>query len=230
MQKNHFMALAAVLFGACTSDGEGTAASELRGDAQFRDAATDHAGNARQPAAPTQSAKISIVMHGSGQFSTSGLDPRCALDPSGQFEATFTSTANLANGSAYLAALASGSGQVTTLSGCELPDVASMIILDASVRAEIAATTQSCSMYCAASARADAEAQCGATASAASCRESAEASAEAACTTTCTTQSRFIVAETSLATSLFGGLDFQDLQGAAIGDLEANLTFDHLEE
>ncbi len=228
MQKTH---IAMLLFvGACTSSGdEGTATSEIRGDAAFRDAATDHAGNPQEPAAPSQSAKISIVMHGSGQFSVDKLDPRCALDPSGQFDAVFTSTADLGNGSAYLSTLASSSGRITTASGCELPEVSALIITGATLRAEIATTTQSCKSYCEASARADAEAQCGATASSASCREQAETSAAASCQTTCTTQAHSIVAETSLATSLFTGLDFQDLQAASLGDLQADLTFDELE-
>jgi hypothetical protein len=229
MQNKHLALL--ILVGACTSSGsgEGTSSSEIRGDAAFRDAATDHAGQPQQPAAPTQSAKLSIVMHGNGQFSLSDVDPRCALDPAGQFQAVLSGTASMDNGSAYVAALASGSGAVTTASGCSLPSVASLIVTDAKLRAEITTTTQSCSAYCAASARADAESECGATASAASCRASTETSAAASCQTQCTTQSHSIVAETSLATSLFTGLDFTDLKAAEIGDLQANLTFDHLE-
>lgn len=225
MQKT-LLATFAVL-GACTSSGDGTATSELRGDAHYRDAATNHQGVAQEPAAPSDSATITIVMHGTGQFSADKLDPRCALDPAGQFTATFTSTADTASGSAYLAAI--GSGKVTTASGCELPELSSLAILDAKVRAEITATTQSCKGYCEASARADAEAQCGATASSASCREQAEGTAAASCTTTCTTQAHSIVAEASLSTALFGSLDLDALKAASFGDLEANLTFDHVE-
>ena len=87
----------------------------------------------------------------------------------------------------------------------------------------ITATTQSCKSYCEASARADAEAQCGATASAASCRAQAESTAAASCQTTCTTQAHSIVAEASLATSLFGGIDLNDLEAGSLGDLEADL-------
>ena len=216
-----------LVLGACTSSGEGTATSELRGDAAFRDAKTDHAGNPQAPATPSDSVKITVVMNGSGQFSADKLDPRCALDPAGQFTATFTSTADTASGSAYLATL--GAGKVTTASGCELPELSSLAILDAKVRAEITATTQSCKSYCEASARADAEAQCGATASAAQCRAQAESTAAASCQTTCTTQSKVIVAEASLATALFGGIDLNDLKAASFGDLEADLTFDHVE-
>jgi hypothetical protein len=225
MQKTSFALM--VVLGACTSSGEGSATSELRGDAAFRDAKTDHAGNPVAPAAPSESVKITIVMHGSGQFAADKLDPRCALDPAGQFTATFSGTADTASGSAYLAALASG--KVTTASGCELPELSSLAILDAKVRAEIAATTQSCKSYCEASARADAEAQCGATASSAQCRAQAEGTAAASCQTTCTTQAHSIVAEASLATSLFGSLDLNDLKAASLGDLEADLTFDHVE-
>lgn len=216
-----------LVLSACTSSGEGIATSELRGDAAFRDAKTDHAGNPVAPATPRESVKITLMMKGSGQFVADKLDPRCALDPAGQFTATFSGTADTASGSTYLAAL--GAGKVTTASGCELPELSALAILDAKVRAEITATTQSCKSYCEASARADAEAQCGATASAASCRAQAESTAAASCQTTCTTQSEVIVAEASLATSLFGGIDLDDLRVASFGDLEADLTFDHVE-
>jgi hypothetical protein len=216
-----------LVLGACTSSGEGTSTSELRGDAAFRDAKTDHAGNPQAPATPSDSVKITVVMNGTGQFSADKLDPRCALDPAGKFTATFTGSADTASGSAYLATLAAG--KVTTASGCELPELSSLAILDAKVRAEITATTQSCKSYCEASARADAEAQCGATASAAQCRAQAESTAAASCQTTCTTQSEVIVAEASLATALFSGIDLNDLKTASFGDLEADLTFDHVE-
>lgn len=229
MLKPHFALF--LLAAACTSSGDDrTATSEIRGDAAYRDAATDHAGNPHAAAAPAQSARLSLVMHGSGQFSPSDLDPKCALDPAGQFQAVFTGTASLGDGSAYLATLASGQGSLTTPSGCQVPEVGSLVVLDAKLRAEIDATTQSCQSYCAASARADAEVQCGATASSADCRAAAETQLAASCTTTCTTHAHVIVAETSLAASLFGGLDLEALRAAALGDLDANLTFDHAEE
>ena len=69
-----------VLLGACTSSGsDGTATSEVRGSATFRDAATDHAGNPQPAAAPTESARLSLVIHGSGQWSATDLDLEVAL-------------------------------------------------------------------------------------------------------------------------------------------------------
>lgn len=215
-----------VTLGACASDGEGTGEtqSELRGDATFRDASTDHAGNAQEAAAPSSGATVSIVVEGTGQLPE--VDPRCALDPSGQFEARYESSVDFTNGEAYVAGIAQG--VITTPSGCEVPSVSTFVVTDVTIRAELEATTQNCQTYCAASARADAEAECGATAAAASCRESAEASAEASCQTTCTTRADRIVAETSLAASLFADLDFEALRGAAFGELTADLVFDHM--
>jgi hypothetical protein len=154
------------------------------------------------------------------------VDARCALDPAGQFQATFVSTASSENGG-YVAAF--GSGTIATPSGCELPDVSGMVITGVKIRAELEANSQNCESYCSASARADAEAQCGANASSASCRESAETEAKASCTTTCTTQKDKIVAETTIGVAALGDLDFDGLRAAAFGDVEANLTYDHME-
>jgi hypothetical protein len=217
--------LASILFfTACTSDGESTSASHVTGDATYRDATTDHAGAAREPAAPSQSATVTVIVKGTATLPQ--VDARCAVDPAGLFEAHYASTVDFADGSAYLAAI--GSGAITTPSGCELDALSGAIVTDVRIRAEIEATTQSCETYCQAYARAEAEQSCGATASAAACRSSAETSAEGTCTTTCTTRADHIVAETSLAAALFGDVDAEDLRAAALGDLEADLTFDHL--
>jgi hypothetical protein len=217
--------LASILFlTACSSDGENATESHVTGDASYRDATTDHAGAAREPTAPTQSAKVTVIVKGTGTLPQ--VDARCALDPAGQFEARYASTVDFSDGSAYLAAI--GTAAITTPSGCELPTLSGAIVTDVRIRAEIEATTQSCETYCQAYARAEAEQSCGATASAASCRGTAEATAEGTCTTTCTTSAEHIVAETSLAAALFGDLDAEDLRAAALGDLDANLTFDHL--
>lgn len=213
-----------LLVTACSSDGENQTESHVTGDATYRDATTDHAGAAREPAAPTQSAKVTVIVKGTGTLPP--VDARCALDPAGQFQASYASTVDLASGSAYLAAI--GTGSITTPSGCEVPSLSGALITDVRIRAEIEATTQSCETYCQAYARAEAEQSCGATASAASCRSTAEATAEGSCTTTCTTRADHIVAETSLAAALFGDVDADDLRAAALGDMDADLTFDHL--
>lgn len=218
--------LASSLF-ACTSDGEGSAS--VTGQTVYRDAATDHSGAQQEPAAPPpQSAKVSIVVKGTGQIPN--LDPKCALDPSGAFEAHYLSTMNMTDGNVYTATVASGSGAIATPSGCAIPDLTVSLITDVVVRGELAITTQNCQTFCQADARADAEAQCGASASAATCRAQAEAQGEAQCQTTCTTKAHAIVAEISLGAALLGDLDADALRAAALGDLHANLTFDHLED
>jgi hypothetical protein len=227
MQKIPFVLSTLTLaLAACASDGGSTAesSSELRGDATYRDATTDHAGAQTDAAAPSSDGTITIVVEGSGQLPE--VEPRCALDPTGRFEARYVSSVDFDAGDAYTAAVAEG--VIMTPGGCELPTVTALVISDVKVRAELEATTQNCETYCAASARADAEAECGATSSAASCRENAEAAAELSCETTCTTRADRIVAEASLATALFADLDFEALRGALFGDLDLDLEFDHM--
>jgi hypothetical protein len=211
----------------CTSDGEVSA--RLSGDAVYRDAATDHSGNAKQPATPPpQSAKVTIVVKGSGTIPE--VDPKCALDPAGRFEAHYLSMMSVSDGHVYTANVTEGSGQIQTPSGCAIPNLTVGLITDVVVRSELSINTTNCESYCSARARADGEAQCGATASAAQCRAQYETQASAQCQTTCTTQANQIVAEVSLAGSLLGNLDAEALRAAALGELTANLTFDRLED
>ncbi len=232
MLKTAFTAVLAIttstVLGACDMSETRPAATALRGEAAYRDAGTDHAGNPHRVASPGHTARFSFVLRGNGEFSPEELPSTCALDPAGQFQAIFTGATELGSGSAYVAAIAGAS--VITASGCQVPELTSMLLVDARVRAEIDATTLSCTPYCSASARADAESECGTLASAAQCRASAEAELRAECASICTTRADRIVAETSLAVSLFGDVEFEALRTAALGDLEANLTFDHLED
>jgi hypothetical protein len=137
---------------------------------------------------------------------------------------------NMSDGNVYTATIASGSGAIQTPSGCAIPDLTVSLVTDVVIRGELSITTQNCETFCEADARADAEAQCGASASAASCRTQYETQAAAQCQTTCTTKAHAIVAEVSLAGSLLGDLDAEALRAAALGELTANLTFDHLED
>jgi hypothetical protein len=210
---------------ACTSESE--TASSVSGDAVYRDATTDHSGATQAPSTPPpQSARVTLTVKGTGQIPQ--VDPQCALDPAGSFEANYLSTMNMSDGSAYTAALASGS--ITTPSGCEIPNLTVGVVTDVVVRGELAINTQNCDTFCTANARADAEAECGASASAATCRAQAESQASAQCQTTCTTKAHAIVAELSLSAALLGDLDADALRAAALGQLHANLTFDHLED
>jgi hypothetical protein len=226
MMRTNLTVLASVLFAAaCTSSDD--AGAELSGKAVYRDAATDHAGAPAQPSAPPpQSAQVSIVVKGSGQIPQ--LDPQCALDPAGQFEAHYLSTLDMTSGSLYAATVASGSGTIQTPSGCSIPDLTVGVITDIVVRGDLAINTTNCDTFCSARARADAEAECGASASSASCRASAETQADAQCTQTCTTKASAIRAEVSLSASLLGDLDASALRAAALGELTADLTFDHM--
>lgn len=214
---------------ACGGGGEGGGETNVTGQAVYRDAATDHTGAQAEPAAPpAQGAKLSIVVEGSGDLPE--LDPQCSLDTAGFFEAHYLGTLNLSDDSVYASSFGSAAGEIVTPSGCEIPELTVGVITDVRIRAELAATTQNCETYCAAAARAQGEETCGATASSATCRVEAEASGQAACTTTCTTNTHVIVAETSLVASLFGDLDGEALQAAALGDFTADLTFDRMED
>lgn len=225
MSKTSLSLCLVCVLGACTSESQ--TSSSLSGQAVYRDAATDHSGATKAPSTPPpQSARVTITVKGTGQIPQ--VDPQCALDPAGSFEAHYLSTMNMTDGSAYTAAFANGS--ITTPSGCEIPNLTVGVVTDVVVRGELTINTQNCDTFCEANARADAEAECGASASAATCRAQAESQAAAQCQTTCTTKARAIVAEVSLAASLLGDLDADALRAAALGELQANLTFDHLED
>jgi hypothetical protein len=222
------LTLVSLLFAiSCTGGDDGSGDdTQVTGQGVYRDATTDHAGAAKDPAAPpAQDVQVTITVEGTATIPNP--DPQCVLDPVGAFEAVFTGTAVIDDGGAYLGAMGAGSGSITTPSGCAIPELTVGAVTDVTVRAELAATTENCQTYCAASARADAEAECGATADQATCRENAEVTAEASCTTTCTQQSDTIVAEVSLAASTLGSLDAEALQAAALGELHADLVFDH---
>jgi hypothetical protein len=220
--------LSCCLFACGGGDGS-EPSTNVTGQAVYRDSSTDHAGIEQAPAAPpAQGATITIVVQGTGDIPT--IDPQCALDPSGSFEAHYLGTLNLSDDDVYASSFGDAATQIQTPSGCEIPDLTVGVITDVRIRGELVANTQNCQTYCAATARANAEESCGATASSAECRATAETEATAACTTTCTTETHVIVAETSLVASLFGDLDARALRAAALGELEANLTFDHMED
>lgn len=222
-----FIFVSTLTFGCTTSESETSA--RLTGSATYRDATTDHAGTAwSADTPPPQSAQVSIVIKGTGQIPQ--LDPQCTLDALGVFEAHYLSTMTVSDGEVYTATVAEGSGQLQTPSGCAIPDLTVGVITDVVVRGELAINTTNCETYCDAYARADAEAQCGVAATAATCRAQYETQASAQCQTTCTTKAHAIVAEVSLAASLLGDLDADALRAAALGELTANLTFDHMED
>jgi hypothetical protein len=218
--------IACVLVVAACS-GSSSPNSSVAGQAVYRDAATDHQGAAQQPAAPpAQHVAVSVTIEGTGQIPH--IDPKCAVDPAGSFEAHYAGTANLASDRAYLASFGDAAQSIVTPSGCAISDFTVGVVTDVVIRGELVVTTQNCNTYCAASARAAAEAQCGATASAAQCRSSAETTAQASCTTTCTSQAHAITAELALGAGALTHADADLLRAAAFGDLQANLRFDHM--
>jgi hypothetical protein len=222
---------ALLLAAACTGgdDGDDQGTTEVSGQAQFRDATTAPDGEPAEPAAPpAQEMDVTLVVEGQGDIPE--IDPQCALDPAGAFEAHLVGDAVVDDDGAYLATLGSGAVDVTTPSGCEIPELSGGVVTDITLRAELAATTQNCDTYCAASARADAEAECAGEPDEAQCRGEAEAAFAAACTTTCSTETHVIVAEVSIGAGALGELDLEALQAAALGQFEAELTFDHMED
>src|SRR6478735_6176015 len=91
----------ALLVGCATNESE--TSGSLSGSASYRDATTDHNGAAQPQATPSaQSAHINIIVKGTGTTPT--LDPKCAIDPAGSFEAHYLSTMSVSDGKAYNAA------------------------------------------------------------------------------------------------------------------------------
>jgi hypothetical protein len=216
------------LLAACTGGDGSSSATTVEGGATYRDAATHHDGTTREAAAPpSQDLKVRVIVKGTGQIA---IDPQCALDPAGHFEARYLGTAELTDDGLYLSSLGDSAASIVTPSGCTIPELAVGVVTDVVVRGELTVTTQNCETYCDASARADAEATCGATPSAAQCRASTETQAAARCTTTCSSQANKIVAEVSLGASAIGSADADMLRAAALGELQANLKFDRMED
>jgi hypothetical protein len=217
------------LLAACGgTESEGT--TTVEGAATYRDATTNHDGTARQPSAPppSQDAKVRVIVKGTGEIPQ--LDPQCALDPVGAFEARYAGTLELDDDGIYAASIGEAAGEIVTPSGCAIPDLTVGLITDVVVRGELTVNTQNCETYCEANARAEAEAMCGATATAAQCRSTAETQGAARCNTTCTTQADTIVAEVSVGAGAIGEADLDMLRAAALGELTADLEFDRLED
>lgn len=202
-----------------------------QGVASFEDAQTDSAGDSREPARPEpQDVDIEIRVEGTGVLS--GLEPQCSVDElAGAFEAQLFGEAFVDDDGAYVAGMSSADALVQTPSGCEVPDLEVSAVTDVVIRGTIAATTHNCEAYCAAKARSQAEAACGAEASAADCRAAEEASYDGSCELSCTAGPRYVIAaETRLSASAVAALSLESLTAVALGAIEADLTFDHIED
>jgi hypothetical protein len=213
--------LALTLASACHTDA--ATSSQVSGETSYRDAATNHDGLPQAPATPaSQDARVTVVVTGTAQLPH--IDARCATD--GGFEAHYAGSLAV-DGAGYIAGI--GNGTLVTPSGCTIDTITSAVVTGVDIHAELDVTAPNCTAYCAASARADAEARCGATALAAACRADAETSLAASCVATCTSESHAIAADATLGATALGSVDADQLTAGAIGDLTANLTFDHLE-
>jgi len=218
-----------VTVGACASDDStGGDATAVSGQAVYRDAHTDHAGQPQAAAAPApQPVQVSIGVRGNGTLD--GVDPTCLDGASGQFQGLYHGEAAIDDGGVYLGSLASTAAQFTTPSGCAIPTLSIGAMTEVVIHAELEATTANCDAYCAASARADAESECGATAGDAACRAEAEASAQASCSATCTSQTHTIAAEATLSADALARLNADGVTGTALGELAVDLVFDRVQ-
>ena len=211
--------------------------SDASGNAAYRDARTDHDGNAAEPSAPapqedSSPMKVELQLSGTGS-NLNSVDPTCVLDGvGGSFTGSIVGTGTIDDSGAYTSVLAQQDGTFTTPSGaCVLDEVDIATLTDVTVHAELQNTEPNCSTYCASSARADAEEQCGSDASDASCRADAEASAEASCKTECTgSTTRRIVADAHLSASEVATMNAGALGLTGVGEVTADLTFDHTDE
>lgn len=219
-----------MLLAACVPE-EVEGETEATGTAMYRDAGTTSDGTmTRDPdAVPEQPnadpMRVFVEVEGTGTFDVG--DPQCEADElTGAFQGLLEGDAEIDEDGVYFAAM--GEGDFETPSGCTIPSLSIGVVTGVVVRGELAATTQNCDTYCTAKARSVAESECDGNADEAGCRAAAEATYEASCTTSCTSTTHVIVAETSLGASALGGLDL--LGGSALGTIEADLEFDHVED
>src|SRR6266850_5319321 len=123
--------------GACTSSSD-TTSTQVMGQAVYRDSTTDHGGAPQQPATPpAQAANVKVTVKGQGTIPQ--IDPRCATDPVGAFEAHYAAMAQLSSSDAYVAAFSQGA--LTTPSGCAVSHLTVSAITDVVIRGELSITT-----------------------------------------------------------------------------------------
>lgn len=219
---------------ACDSGGvEGDTTAS--GQSYYKDADSDPDGSEREWATPEpqsggDSMVVTIEADGNGTFSLS--DPECSLDgATGAFEGLYEGEADIDSDGFYVASLASADAVFTTPSGCTIPSLTIDVVNEVVVRGELTTTTQNCETYCQAKARSYAESECEGDADEATCRSDAEAAYEGDCTTTCDDPTtHVIVAETSLSTTAIADINSQALTGEGLGEVQADLTFDHMED
>ena len=223
------------LLAACGSREPEQVDTQSTGNARFADAETDDSGAARPPARPAPQPRsdprwVEIRFEGTGalELSEPGCDP---TNLTGAFEGLYQGEATLDDDGVYVASFAEAEAEVVTPSGCEVPGLSIDLITGVEVYSTLSATRENCETYCTAKARAHAEEACSADSSEAECRAEVAAEYAAACQTTCTRSTTYtIVASTSLGASALADLTADALTGAALGTIEADLTFDHIED
>lgn len=205
------------------------------GKTAYEDSETDHDGMAQEPEAPapqpeSDPIQVEIVLSGTGDL---GVVPSsCSLDQgAGQFTSLLSGTGEIDENGLYIAGFLSSEATFFSPSGCELPEVSVATLTSVEVVARLSNTQENCNSYCSAKARSQAEAECGSYPNDASCRVSAEADYTASCETTCNGAStRVIVARSSLSISAVATLNATALGVDGLGNIEVDLTFDHIEE
>lgn len=223
-----------VLLAACDGDGTAEGESTATGRATYEDAqsGTDGVAQDPQPVEPQPNddpMTVEVLVEGTGTFEVT--EPECELDQAtGAFEGLYQGEAEVDEEGLYVATLSETEATFQTPSGCTLPDLSIGAVTDVVVRGELSATQENCETYCAAKARSEAEATCEGDSDEASCRAEEETTYAASCETACTgSTTHVIVAETSLGASALTDLDLAGLGGTALGTVEADLTFDHVE-
>jgi hypothetical protein len=226
------LAAAAAAVAACGDDAA-DADTTARGQAVYRDAETNAAGEP-QPAArcapqPSHDPMlVEILVRGSGDLGD--LDPQCSLDgATGSFKGLFSGVATIDGDGAYVATLASADAFFETPSGCEIPTIEIGAVTEVVIRGTLSATTQNCEAYCSAKARSYAEGECSGAGDQVACRAAAEGEYQASCGASCSAETTHVIAaEAALSASALAELNAAALTGAALGELSANLTFDYL--
>lgn len=219
----------AMAFAACDTNGNvpENADSYTQGNCHY----ADYQGNPEPTASPEpQSMQMEIRMSGMG--SASDLQPQCSLDgSSASFTGLLAGQGGVDENGTYFAGYVFGEGTFKTPSGCTLPPVNVESMTDVVIRAKLSNTTKNCQSYCETRASGYAEAQCGTSPSSATCRAQAQAQYENTCTTQCTgSTTRRIVAEAHLGLSAVATLNARHLGVDGLGTIDANLTFDRIED
>lgn len=217
-------------FGAAACGPDADAETTAEGSAIYDDAETTADGSDSEPASPEPGTSMTVDLEVDGTGDLDVGDPSCALDGN-SFDALYEGEGETTGDGVYLASFAAADATFETPSGCEIPDAEVNVVTGVSVVARIENTSQQCETYCQAKARSYAETECEGDADEASCRGEAETTYEGSCTTTCEDpETRFIVARTELGAGAVANLAVSELSGKALGTIEADLTFDRLED